>query len=381
MTWVVEALAGMRACVIGPNILHEYSLLAMLQQLAVPAATARDSHSFRLRSGPDSRTRTARALDLALGTRDPSYMRYVLEAIDAARADIALFYWGTLPLADIVAIRRERPKLKTVLMLLCYPLALNSIGIARQNLMLRRALPYIDGLLCPTNDMRDYLKRGVARNSRCVLGVVPPCWPASMMPVERPQPISDRPDLIYVGRTDISGATAHGADDTRVLLRSLLDAGVELHHGHSPETDDGHPLRRTFAPKANKQLVLEMAAHDASLMAYNTAACTRTERFEYTVPDRLISSAIAGVPVALPSVGYSASRHYLADYGALLEFSSAPDLYRQLGDRSRIAELKDAAWQARTNYVAERHAPALGAVMADVMGARDRSLLRRAEGA
>jgi hypothetical protein len=318
-------------------------------------------------------------MDIAWGTRDPAYMRYVLDAIDASRAEVLVFYWGTLPLADIVAIKRARPALRTMLMLLCFPLALSPAGIARQHLVLRRCLPSIDALICPTAEMAAYLERLVLGRHRTLVGVVPPCWPDAVRPRQRAAAGRDRPNLVYVGRTDLSGKTVHGADDTRVLMRDLLDAGIELHHAYSPETEDGHPNRVHFKPLSNLQLMEGMAAFDASLVAYNLAACSRTDRFELTVPDRLISSVLAGTPVALPENGYAASRTYLRDHGAVLSFSSPRDLHRQLSDRGRMAELKDLAWDARHHFVAERQAGALGELVAGVLaGPQARGRLRQA---
>ncbi|MBJ7574519.1 glycosyltransferase [Luteimonas sp. MC1828] len=360
-------LAGIRACVIGPDILHRQSLLAMFSTLSIEAASADDSHTFLSRDGGDRRGRVARAMDIAWGTRDPSWMRYVLDAIDASRADVLVFHWGTLPLADIVAIRRARPALRTMLMLLCFPLALSPAGIARQNLVLRRCLPGIDALICPTPEMAAYLERRVLGRHRTRVGVVAPCWPDAVRPTQRAEPGRSRPNLVYVGRTDLSGKTVHGADDIRELMGSLLDAGIELHHAYSPETEDGHPNRVQFKPLSNLQLMEGMSAFDASLVAYNLDACSRTDRFDLTVPDRLISSVLGGTPVALPRHGYAASKSYLRDHGALVTFSSADDLHRQLSDRSRMAELKDVAWEARNRFVAERQAGALGDLVGEVL--------------
>lgn len=366
-------LEHVRACVIGPDIPHRQSLLAMLETLSIPACSADDSHTFRSRKGPDLRSRVVRGMDLAFGTRDPAYLDYVLAEIDRSGSDVLVFYWGTLPLADIVAIKRMRPRLKTMLMLLCYPLALSSAGIVRQRVVLRRALPSIDALICPTVEMRDYLERNIiARGGRCLAGVVAPCWPEVMCPRTRHEDVADRPNLVYVGRTDLSGRTVHKADDIRALMSGLLEAGIELHHAYSPETDDGHPGRKQFKPLPISELVATMSGFDASLVAYNTDACRRTDRFDLTVPDRLLSSVLAGVPIALPAGGYAASRSYLQDYGALLEFSSPADLRRQLADRQRIGQLKEIAWRSRERYVAERQAEALGGLMAAMLARRVR---------
>ncbi|MBB1472359.1 glycosyltransferase [Luteimonas sp. MC1782] len=360
-------LRQVRACVIGPDIMHRESLLAMFASLSIEATSTDDSHTFLSRAGGDGRGRLARAMDIAWGTRDPSWMRHVLDAIDASRADVLVFHWGTLPLSDIVAIRRARPALRTMLMLLCFPLALSPAGIKRQHLVLRRCLPSIDALICPTPEMADYLRRRVLGRHRTRIGVVAPCWPDAVRPTRRAAGERTRPNLVYVGRTDLSGKTVHGADDIRVLMRSLLDAGIELHHARSPETEDGHPNRVHFRPLTNLQLMQGMAAFDASLIAYNLDACSRTDRFDLTVPDRLISSVLGGTPVALPRDGYAASKTYLRDHGAMLTFASAHDLYRQLSDRGRMAELKEVAWDARNRFVAERQAGALAGLLGEVL--------------
>jgi hypothetical protein len=43
----------------------------------------------------------------------------------------------------------------------------------------------------------------------------------------------------------------------------------------------------------------------------------------------------------------------LADYPAVIEFESIPDLKRQLEDRERVKATREAAWQARKLYTAE----------------------------
>jgi hypothetical protein len=145
----------------------------------------------------------------------------------------------------------------------------------------------------------------------------------------------------------------------RPLLRALLEAGVEVHHGYSAETADSHPLRKAFAPRPLKELIATMSSFDASLIAYNTDVCKRAERFELTVPDRLISSVAAGVPIAIPATGYAASKSYLRDYPAVFEFKSAADLAAQLADRERVAQARARAWDARVNFVASRHSETL----------------------
>lgn len=360
-------LGNTPVCLLGPDIWHRDSLQAMLDGSAAGTCWAEDSHTFTRRQQARDRSRLARGLDLLFGTRDRSYLDYVLSMLDRTQSKLLIAYWGTLPLSDVVAIKRARPGLKIVALMLCFPLSLEPAGILRQKLALRQAMPSLDGLICPTSEMADYLGKLVAPRQAPLIGVVPPCWPRSMQPVERQPALGDHPNLIYVGRTDLSGATAHKADDIRPLMHEILDTGIELHHGQSPETDDGRSNRKPFPPLSNTELMHSMCRYDASLIAYNTDACRRTDRFDLTVPDRLLSSVAAGVPIAIPRKGYAASKTYLRDYAAVIEFDTAGDLRSQLDDRKLIHELRERAWDARHRYVAENHAAELTRFLARVI--------------
>lgn len=343
---------------LGPNIEHRRSLDAMLGQGRALNWLPDSSTYFRSRGGSWLQ-RNLRRLDRVLGTRSPDYLAHVAEHLDAQGAETVLAYWGTEPLPDLLALRRIRPRLKLVLMVLCYPVALDDGGILRQNWLMRRATGVLDGILFPDEAMRAYF----LRERLCPPGlpslILPPCWPASFQaPGARPA-LHESPNLIFTGRTDLSSGTIHAADDMRPLMAEILSAGIVLHHAHSRETDDGHPMRRPFASMPQPDLIAMMPRHDASLIAYNTAACRRDERFRLTVPDRLITSVAAGVPVAVPREGYEGLKQYLADYPGLIQFDGVADLRCQLSNRSWVESLHEQAWAARPRYTAEGQGPKL----------------------
>ena len=311
---------------LGPNIDHRRSLETMLGADR-PVNWAPDSNSFLRGRDMGWWERMQHKVERLLGTRRPDYLAHVGQALQANNSQVVVAYWGTEPLADLVALRRLRPDVKLVLMVLCYPVALDAAGIQRQNWMMRRATRLLDGILFPG---------------------------------PQPEGLPD-PNVVFIGRTDLSAATVHKADDLRPMMLDLLNAGIELHHGRSKETDDGHPLRRPFSPVAQDQLIERMACHDASLIAYNLEACQNEARFELTVPDRLLSSVAAGVPIAVPQQGYTGLKQYLAGHEALIEFESPQALLRQLKDRGRVREMRQAAWHARERFTAERHGPVLRA--------------------
>jgi hypothetical protein len=322
-----------------------------------------DSHTLARQRKQNRRNRLDRSFDLVVGTRDRAYLDHLLSEIDASGTSIVVAYWGTLPLADVMALRRARPSIRIVAVMLCYPLSLEPWGILRQVAMLRRAASRLDGILCPTEDMAAYIDGRVCRGRGPPCGIVAPCWPAGFQPASRAPDAGGHPNLVYVGRTDLSGVTVHKADDLRPLMLEILEAGIELHHVYSAETSDGHPGRKTFSPRTIDLLIAMMSAFDASLIAYNLAACRRTDRFDLTVPDRLLSSVAAGVPVAVPRHGYAASKHYLRNYDAVIEFENPADLKAKLSDRGAVRELREKAWAARHRYTAEAQGADLAAFL------------------
>ena len=357
------SLSDATVCLLGPEIEHRESLRAMLEGHVRRVHWICDSHGFARLRKHRRRGRLDRSLDLVLGTRDRDYLDHLLSEIDASETSIVVAYWGTLPLADVIALKRARPSIRIVAVMLCYPLSLEHWGILRQFAMLRRAASRLDGVICPTEEMVAYLGDRVFGGHAPPCGIVAPCWPASFQSPTRAPEAGDHPNLVYVGRTDLSGATVHEADDIRAQMRELLDAGIELHHVYSDETADGHPGRKTFSPRSIELLIAMMSGFDASLVAYNLDASRRTDRFDLTVPDRLLSSVAAGVPVAIPKRGYAASKRYLRDYGAVIEFDSAADLKSRLSDRNAVRELRDKAWAARHRYTAEAQGPDLAAFL------------------
>jgi len=363
---LMTELKKIKLTLLGEDIDHRHSLIAMLKGHCHSLGWVQDSHSMKQKGLPlGLLSRISRYFDQMTYTRDKNFLNSICQYLDQSCSNIVVAYWGTNPLSDIVAIKRLRPAVKIVLMVLCHPLALDNIGVLRQNLMMRRAAKWLDGILYPSKVMADYFHKNVfrAQFDRLPHLVLPPCWPMSYQCATNPPRGGNYANIIYVGRTDLSHHTVHVGDDLRPQMRAILDAGIELHHVRSPETSDEHPNRRPFSPLSQNDLIAKMAVYDASLISYNIDACNRPDRFELTIPDRLITSVAAGVPIAVPAKGYAGVKSYLHEYPAVFQFETAVDLKLQLDNRSRVESVRDRAWNARKNYAAESHGEALASFL------------------
>lgn len=352
---------GSSVALLGPDIDHRRSLECMLTSShrvhwipdSTSALSARSPHGVRRLD------KLVHRVGRLVGTFDQTFLGGLDDTMAREGSDTVIAYWGTEPLADLLAIRRRLPHVELVLMVLCFPVALNQAGVARQSWMMRRIMRVLDGVIFPNEAMRDHFHRAGLLPEAVQVLILPPCWTGAFQSTAAQPAGLSRPNVIFTGRTDLSSATVHAADDLRPLMGQVLEAGIELHHAQSRETDDGHPLRKPFRPMRQPELIATMAQHDASLIAYNTQACERDERFKLTVPDRLISTVAAGVPVAIPEQGYDGAKQYLRGHGGVLVFRDAPHLRRLLDDRSRVAEARAQAWAQRGSYAAERHAQPL----------------------
>jgi hypothetical protein len=168
---------------------------------------------------------------------------------------------------------------------------------------------------------------------------------------------------VFLGRMD----GGQPCDDVRRLLDALAGERVRVHHVKGGAAA-AHPYRVPFPPTDVPGVVAHARRFDASLVAYNSAVCRSAERFRNTVPDRLISSVAAGVPVALPRAGYDACDEYLADYPAVIRFDTPAELAAALRDRPRVAELRAAARAAQAKYRAEADDDRLAGFLADAAG-------------
>lgn len=296
--------------------------------------------------------KAARLHSQLCGTHHAGYVQSLLEQIDREKPDCLLAYWGTWVLGDILAVKRHRPGVKVILNVLCHPFGLSRAKVAVQNWQFRRSAGCLDGIIASSQVMKSYLEREVLRGRDVPLLVWPPYYSERFFPATRLPACEAVPNVLFLGRMD--WRRSQPSDNVCPFIQQLLDHGIHVHHHDAPESSTPHPHRHLFRYMPLAQAEVYATQCDASLILYNLDACGRSDRFDVTVPDRLVASVAAGIPVAIPAHGYAACKEYLRDYGAVIEFTSAAGLARQLSDRPAMEQLRTLARVNSRKYIGER---------------------------
>lgn len=312
--------------------------------------------------------RTRRVFWQLRGTRHPEYVRELLHRLDTHRVECLLGYWGTGVIGDLIAVKRHRPATRVILNLLCHPTALTRWRARAQDWYLRRSLRYLDGVIASSCAMRAYLEEEIFPGHRVPCLVWPPYLSQRYHAQTRLAPSSDVPNVLFLGRMDI--ARAQVTDNVLGMLQRLMGCGIHVHHCHVPGGCPPHPRRHVFTyTDVLADAIVYATQCDASLVIYNLEACRHQDRFELSVPDRLVASVAAGIPIAIPRRGYAACKEYLRDYPAVIEFDSPDELADRLRDRQALAACKQRAQHASRRYLGEAH---MGLLMEFVDGVMPR---------
>jgi hypothetical protein len=346
---------------LGPSIDHRNALVDSFAAIGVSVISVLDSGSWRqtqrdVESG-GAFQRVTRIADQFRGTRDSAYLSYATKLLDEHAIDTVVAYWGTLPLPDLVALKKLRPRTHFVLNVLCHPLGLTYTRVALQNLIFSNAVSCIDGLVLSSTAMKEYVQAKVVRGRQLPMLVQPPCWTSNLFATHPAARAVERPNMVFLGRMDWK--RAQPSDNVNAFLLEVMDQGIDVHFGRSRDGGLDHRHAKPFDPVPLAIMTGFAAQFDASLIVYNMAAVDRTDRFENTVPDRLISSVCLGIPIAIPEQGFSACKEYLQEYGGFFLYDSPSNLAEQLRDTDRMDGLRSAAQANFRKYSAEAHAPKL----------------------
>jgi len=291
-------------------------------------------------------------LDQLFGTSDREYTSHLCRAIDKGNIECVIAFWGIQPLCDVIALKRARPHVKVILNVLCHPLALSPFRVAIQNWLLRRSLEWLDGLIISSEAMAGYLRSHVPEVVQTPAFIWPPYLSVDFFPRRRLSPCKQKPNMVFLGRMDWRHGQA--ADNMTAYLNELMDNGVHI-YCHGDDKASNRQYEHKFGYMKLSDATEYATQFDASLAAYNLSAIRSPERFSVTVPDRLVASVAAGIPIAIPANGYQACKEYLKAYRAVIEFKSASTLADALLDRPRMEALRTMGEQDSRHYVGERH--------------------------
>jgi len=223
-----------------------------------------------------------------------------------------------------------------------------------QNLLLKYSSRYIDAFIFSSHTMKDYFNNFIVQIKEGSYLIIPPALSRAELPREYLPPITNTPNLVFLGRPD--WWLGQPTDNMNKFIDAAIFCGLHVYYaGHIDEeiTSDGN--RHIFKSMKLDRLANFVTQFDASLIMYNLDNASRHERFNNTIPDRLIASVAFGIPIAIPKKGYEASKEFLREYEAVIEFESFYELKSILDDRGRVAILKQQARANSKHYFLEKY--------------------------
>jgi hypothetical protein len=288
------------------------------------------------------------------GIKDGSKKDNLKEILYKHSIDCVLAYWGINPISDIITIKKLKPDTKVILNVLCHPTGLSTTKIFLQNKFFELSSKYLDGIIYSNYVMKDYFEKRILHKRGLLPDIIfPPLLSKQYFPEEIKQECAYTPNLIFLGRMD--WWVGQVTDNVHKQIDALMDVGIHIFHSDKTGKLSEHPNRHIFRPMEIHELKNYATQFDASLMIYNLSGCKRNDRFRITIPDRLIAGVSFGLPIAIPAKGYDASREFLKEYKAVIEFESVGELLHQLRDRKRVEELKLVAQENSHKYCAEAY--------------------------
>jgi hypothetical protein len=285
------------------------------------------------------------------GIRNSEYNKYLLEFLDNSGVDCLLSYWGTNTIPDLISIKRIKPEIKIIHTVLCHPMGLTPFRIVFQNMYFRKSIRLIDGIIYNSKIMKNYFENNVLYGKKLPSIIIPPYFTKRYFPDKRLASCKTIPNLVFLGRMD--WWAGQPTDNVLGELNALLESGIHVYHSDKTGNLPYCKNRHIFSPMNIFGLVNYATQFDASLIIYNMSACKKDDRFKVTIPDRVITSVNAGIPIAIPKTGYDACKEYLYDYKAVIEFDSPEDLKERLLDRQMVAEYRSIATENSIKYYEE----------------------------
>ena len=337
---------------LGPRTIHNYFLRSSFRNLNINYIYIPDYITY-LHDNMNiiGHSIISRVASQVHGVGNPQYLEHLRRILVDNNIDTIYAHWGTIPLPEIISIRKLKFNVKIFINVLCHPLGLDHLKVFSQNMVYRRAVQFCDGIVLPSQKMMDYFESKIFGKSKVDRLVFPPYFSSDFYPCDRISKCSYVPNLVFLGRTD--WWAGQPTDDVSVILDTLCKMNIHIYHSQSDNKFSDTKYIHIYNSKSFKDIVRYATQFNASLVTYNLEKCQCTARFEGTIPDRLITSVAAGIPVAIPSRGYDACREYLSEYEATVEFDSLNDLALKLSDRVAMESLSHRSVYNSKKYLLE----------------------------
>jgi hypothetical protein len=287
------------------------------------------------------------------GINSPAYTKELESFLDKNGINCILAYWGLNVFADIITIKKVRPKIKIVLNVLCHPMGQTPGKIFIQNKYFKCFLKYLDGIIYSSSTMSMYFKQHVIGKLDIPGLIQSPYLSKDYFCRVTAESYPDNPSLLYLGRRDWWNGDA--SDNLESFINDLMKMKIRVCYCSKETSDSNNKYACIFEPMPLIDLKSFGNKCYAALVCYNLTNCKDDTRFRMTIPDRLMASIAMGLPIAIPKKGYDAAKEFLRNWPGVIEFDSISDLYERLLDSKHINELNISCLRESPKFYAESH--------------------------
>lgn len=267
----------------------------------------------------------------------PGVRNRLREIVSSFGTDLVYAAWSTAIAPEIHAVKKCFPRLPIVWRILMYPAATTRVLLRLENWYCLQAFESVDGIVFPTPEMRDYVRRTFPTIAVDHI-ILPEYLSGCYYPDERLPLLSDttgEPHVVFIGRLD---RWRH--NDIRPLIHRIADHGMHVHLAQA-DTLRPHPKIHGFSwIPFGKALGHFLTQFDACLVAYNSDGVHVKDRFGNVIPNRLTTALLGGIPIALHTDWLRASAAFIRERGLGFVFDTAADLRKQLTDRDKMILLR-----------------------------------------
>lgn len=257
----------------------------------------------------------------------------IVNILQKEKIDIIFAWWGADVLYELSLICSSHIKIKIVWALIVFPSSLFLYNRVFENILTRRVINKVDGVIYGSEIQRQYVKNNFCLPCSIEERVFTQTSVIGTYFKKRLHKLSNEDGklhIVFIGRTDFSRDPRRVKDDIRYLLEELEDNRIIIHIAktNSKITAKNIQYFESYSSEdlSNGNFATFLTQFDLCLVAYNYRDTRYHERFDTGIPARMTSAISAGISVIIPDGTMKACAEFVVKNEIGFTYTSVEDL-------------------------------------------------------